>query len=190
MSAISIIERRQWTGGALLFIVGPGGAGKSSLGQLLAPLTHRRLLDLDQIFKSEVGPIDQYIQNFGNEAYRSRNSSLAKSLVRGCLDQILLVTSSGFLAEDNPPLVLADNQALLRQGYSLSLLPDDDHKLTCEIIVERKMSRGLVLDPQRERQKINSRLPVYRAAGDMLVVSKAALSTIAATVAERISTRR
>ena len=54
---IDLIVRRAWNGGKLLFLVGPGGAGKSTLGRSLAPKLWRRLVDLDETFSNRIGDI-------------------------------------------------------------------------------------------------------------------------------------
>jgi hypothetical protein len=54
---VEIDERRQWHDAPNVLVIGPGGAGKSSLGSELAPLLGRSLFDLDHEFRRRFGDI-------------------------------------------------------------------------------------------------------------------------------------
>src|SRR5690606_4023342 len=123
---IDISQRRAWNGAPLVFLVGPGGAGKSTVGRLLAPILGRHLIDLDTEFCGRVGQIDQYIRSPGYVAYKQANSRLARLLANEVSRPAIMVTSSGFLSLDNPPETLLENRNLMAQGYSICLLPDAD----------------------------------------------------------------
>lgn len=187
MAAVDIRQRRAWDGAALVILVGPGGAGKTTLGHILAPMTGRALVDLDQAFLDALGDIGDYIRSAGYAAYKAANSALAGSLASDLRRPTILVTSSGFLASDNPAEVLADNIGLLAQGYSISLLPHADLEAACDIIADRQLRRGLYRDADRQRQIIRERFDLYKAAGDMQVISTAAPAEIAEAVARQMT---
>lgn len=166
-----------------VFLIGPGAAGKSNLGVELAPLLHRRLVDLDQEFLLRVGNIDSFIRNAGYERYKLRNSQLAREIVTEADNALLLVTSSGFLTLDNPKEVLDANHALLATGYSVCLLPSRDFERSVSVIVERQLSRPFSRSRASEEEIIRDRYPIYARSGDLLVFSTAAPSDIAQAVA-------
>ena len=60
----------------IIFIIGPGGAGKTSAGKILADMLNYNFIDLDDRFMTEVGHIGQYISDFGYEKYCFINSEL------------------------------------------------------------------------------------------------------------------
>lgn len=60
-SIIHLEARRAWNGSALLFIIGPGASGKSTLGRALATHLQRKLIDLDDVFLERVGEISLFI---------------------------------------------------------------------------------------------------------------------------------
>lgn len=186
MAIVEILERRRWDRSELLFLIGPGGAGKSSAARCLAPLLGRDLIDLDRQFTERIAPIDRYIREAGYPAYKAANSAMAGELVAAVAAPVLFVTSSGFLADDNPAGVLQANRMLIARGYSLSLRPSADIAITTEVIVERQLGRGFGLERERETRKIRQRFGTYSALGDMLVTSVATAQVIADSLAIRL----
>lgn len=186
---IEIDERRSWDASRNLLLIGPGGAGKSSLGIELGLLIERRPVDIDQEFVRRIGDIDAFIRDEGYQRYKSRNSRLAREITSESPSPILLVTSSGFLTPDNPEPALAGNRKLLASSYSICLLPSRDLEGAVRIIVERQLARRFARDPAREEALIRERYPIYALLGDMVVYSAAAAGAIARQVARRLSAR-
>ena len=56
----------------MIRLIGPGGAGKSTIGALLADRLGMPFVDLDRHFASRVGDISEYIGRHGYEATRGR----------------------------------------------------------------------------------------------------------------------
>src|SRR5687768_10279175 len=84
--------------GMMIRLIGPGGAGKSSTGSLLAARIGMRFVDLDERFAATVGDISEYIQSHGYAAYAARNVQVYADLVRGATSQdCVLALSSGFM---------------------------------------------------------------------------------------------
>jgi shikimate kinase len=186
MSRVTMIERKPWSGENLVILLGPGGAGKSSLAFTLAPLTRRHLIDLDRAFATRIAPIDEFIQEEGYASYKVTNARLAAELVEGIAAPTIFVTSSGFLSLENPPHILSANRKFLQRGYSICLLPAADEELACEIIVKRQVSRPLGYREGQERRKFQERWPLYRSVGDMLILSAAPPEAIAEVLAQRL----
>ena len=63
-----------------LFLIGPGGVGKSTVGALLAQAMSYRFIDLDSEFCEQVLNIRQYIQRNGYERYVRENAALCSRL--------------------------------------------------------------------------------------------------------------
>lgn len=170
---IDIALRRPMLAGEHIFLIGPGGVGKSTLGAELCRQTDWPLVDLDHRFCDRVGIIGPFIESHGYAAYRAANLKLAIDIVESLTRPTVVVTASGFLAA---PPATADFQqalALVRRGYSLTLLPSLDLAEATAIVVNRQMGRGYTSDRPAETIKFQSRFAVYRELGDMLVVSAA-----------------
>ena len=180
---IHLDVRRAWDGSVLLFLVGPGAAGKSTLGRSLAPRLRRALVDLDEAFLERFGDIGAFIRDDGYEAYKLANSGLANTLVAEAATPTILVTSSGFLTSDNPPDVLAANRALLTTGYSLSLLPGLELEAAVAAMVARQMTRTFNAGAIREEAKARARFDTYKVIGDLLVCTVAGPEIVAEQLA-------
>lgn len=75
--AIQIIIRRPPAPGRTLFLLGPGGVGKSTLGRELARRLAMPLIDLDLEFCERLQLIGPFIAAHGYERYRAANLALA-----------------------------------------------------------------------------------------------------------------
>ena len=170
----------------LIFVVGPGGVGKSTVGALLASRWGWDFLDLDLIFCDQVGTIGPYIAERGYEAYRMANLDLAECLVCACKQPTILVTSSGFLAAAEGSDDRRRSLAVLSAGYSVTLLPSLDVDFATSIVVERQVNRPFGLVAASEAEKFRARFAVYREAGDMLVASSDSPLVIADAVAHAL----
>jgi shikimate kinase len=181
---VEIYERRQWEGSKNLFLIGPGAAGKSTVGACLAPYFGRRMLDLDDEFRSRNGNIDDFIRGEGYQSYKLANSALAEELVRTADTALIMATSSGFLTQDNPPAALDANRRLLAASYSICLLPSRSLEQTVATIVARQLRRPFARVRAREEEMIRQRFPVYAELGDLAVFSEASSNDVAQCIAD------
>jgi shikimate kinase len=184
---IEIEERRQWNAARILLLIGPGGAGKSSLGSELAPLLNRRLVDLDHEFCRRVEDITTFMRREGYERYKTENSALAARIAAEAVRPTLLVASSGFLTDDNPETALKANRSLLEACYSVCLLPSRQLERAVYIIVERQLARPFAREMVREEAAIRHRYDVYSQLGDLAVFSAAPAADIAKAVQRHLS---
>ncbi len=182
---IDIEERRRWNGNGHLLLVGPGAVGKSTFGAYLAPLLHRRLVDLDQEFGHRYGQIDEFIRFEGYHRYKLVNSALAEEIIISSRCEVIMVTSSGFLTPDNPRPALESNMRLLAESYSICLLPSRDMERAVTVIVDRQLRRPFARDKAGEEEAIRARFPVYVTLGDMVVFSEASPTDVAQAIAHR-----
>lgn len=167
-----------------IFLVGPGGAGKSTVGKILANKLGVACIDLDKQFMTSVGHISQYITREGYLAYKKANSELAHQLLRAAPESYVFVASSGFLVHEE---YRARHLSLLAENGLLVLLMPSENRTECEeIIVKRQLNRGFGLDEDNERKKIRERFVLYQKLGDIQVFSYESPEVIVDTIYQRI----
>jgi shikimate kinase len=81
----------------MIRLIGPGGAGKSTIGALLAERLNVPFLDLDRHLAGRVGDISEYINRHGYDTYARENVEAYCSLFRGGIRPDVLALSSGFM---------------------------------------------------------------------------------------------
>jgi len=146
-----------------VFIIGPGGTGKTTCGKVFAGLIGYTFVDLDSEFMTRVGHIGRHIEDKGYLSYCRGNSALFYALVEEQSEDTVFALSSGFLVhEDTDPELSKHRHAIRDLGVSILLLPSRSLKETAKIIVSRQMSRGIDCRQESELRKIRDRFPRYR----------------------------
>ncbi|WP_298938081.1 shikimate kinase [uncultured Ruegeria sp.] len=154
-----------------VFLIGPGGVGKTSSGPHLAKLLGREFVDLDEIFMSGPGHIGRYIKNCGYAQYVRENSKLFFEHIYQRTSPCVCALSSGFLiAEEEVEIVELNKSAVKKKGHSVLLLSHSDPDDCAKIVVARQVGRGLNLRQEIELPKFLARLPVYLSLADQVTV--------------------
>jgi shikimate kinase len=174
--------RRPWREDETVFLLGPGGVGKSTLGRALAAVLGWPLVDLDLEFCDRLALIGDFITEHGYERYRAANLALAQDLLASAIGPTIFVTASGFLAA--PPATPDYRQArqLVGTGYGVTLLPSLDINVATPIVVQRQLGRGFGMVRETEDRKFRDRFVIYQGEGDALVVSTDAPANVALAV--------
>ena len=90
-----------------IILIGMPGSGKSTIGQSLAKLTGRTLVDIDHLITEEVGSISDYILTHGEPAFRAIESNIIADVGK----QTGLIISTGGGA-----VTIPENYGPLRQN--------------------------------------------------------------------------
>ena len=145
-----------------LFIIGPTGAGKTSIGRRLATHYGLPFVDLDQEIERHCGvDVNTVFEIEGETGFRQRESALLDE----CSQRpgILLATGAGaVLAADN-------RRHLAARGYVVWLQTTIEQQLER---LERDQRRPLLAGPdRRERLQAMARIraPIYRELADLEV---------------------
>jgi len=155
-----------------IFIIGPGGVGKSTCGAILANLLDYNFIDLDVEFCERVENVGTYINKYGYEKYCFENSKLFHDIMSQHLENFIFSLSSGFLVhEDIDHLTSKHKQTLKDEGVSILLLPSTSLDTSTGIVLKRQLSRGFGLKEDREKIKFTQRFPVYKNLGDIKIFS-------------------
>jgi shikimate kinase len=145
-----------------IFLVGPMGAGKSTVGRQLARALGKDFVDCDREIEIRTGAsISLIFELEGEEGFRRREQAMLLELTER--DGIVLATGGGAVLE-------AENRARLRaRGYAIYL------KATVDLLVERTArdrNRPLLQtdDPRaRLESLLAEREPLYEQVADMTV---------------------
>lgn len=155
-----------------LFLIGPMGAGKTSIGRRLAALLNMRFLDLDLEFEARNGAsIALTFEIEGETGFRKRESELLSELVRQ--RGVVLSTGGGAVLD-------ANNRQLLRgNGFVVWLDTDVDTQLE-RLHADRQ--RPLLQGADRREKLLNMaelRNPLYAETADLRIASSSAGSSAA-----------
>jgi shikimate kinase len=145
-----------------IHLVGPGGAGKSTVGVLLSARLTTPFLDLDRCFRECAGDISDYLQRCGYQAYARENVDVYRSITA---EGGVMALSSGFMtyAEEIHPSYAEIRAAIAESPTTFVLLPSLDVETCVAEIVRRQVHRPFGLVASREETKIRERFPIYTA---------------------------
>lgn len=171
-----------------IFLIGPGGAGKSSIGKLLADILGYIAVDLDDEFCERIMNIREYIALKGYESYIEQNAALLnKLLIEYSSRSALFILSSGFLSTDIRADIVNDNKRVVREnGISVLIMPSPNYDEALNCILDRQLNRGLSLVKEKEEEKFSQRFYEYIAMGDLQIFSMEKPEHIAVKIANEL----
>lgn len=148
-----------------LILIGPMGAGKTTIGRQLAEQLVMPFVDLDHEIEQHTGAsITLIFEVEGETGFRLRESQILRHLLER--DGILLATGGG-------AVVSPENRQLIRQrGFVLWL--DTPVAVQLDRLSRDHLKRPLLQTPDRE-QRLNdmalNRNPLYAECADLAVIS-------------------
>lgn len=151
---------------SILQLVGPGGAGKTTVGPLLAARMGWSFLDLDAEFMRMEGDISSYIARHGYPSYARHNVTIYLEIMRSTRKAAVLALSSGFLtyASDVERRYAAIRHDVETDPLTALLLPSFEIERCVELIVSRQLGRSyLAGDRAMEERRIRERFPIFAA---------------------------
>jgi shikimate kinase len=163
-----------------IFLVGPMGAGKSTIGRHLAEILGKQFKDSDHEIENRTGAsIPLIFEIEGEEGFRERETAMLREL-SGEQD-IVLATGGGIvLAEEN-------REILRRNGFVVYLFA------TIDVLFQRtRRDRNRPLLNKGDRRKkleeiMLARDPLYRDVADLVIeTDRRPARTVAKEVADKI----
>jgi len=147
----------------MIQLIGPGGAGKTTIGAQLAQRLAIRFMDLDAEFVNKHGDISTHLDAHGYRAYAARNVGLYLDLVDAGTRPDVVALSSGFMTypDDIHPAYLARRQRIASSPSTFVLLPSVDVETCVAETVRRQLARPFARPATREEQVIRERFPLY-----------------------------
>jgi shikimate kinase len=146
-------------------LVGPGGAGKSTIGALLAEYLEVGFVDLDRCLAGRVGDISEYIDRHGYDLYARENVETYCSLFGGQKRREVVALSSGFMTytSDVHPDYAGVRREIEQHPNTFVLLPSCDRDVCVAETVRRQIARPFGRSLVREEAVIRARLEIYMA---------------------------
>ena len=147
----------------MIELVGPGGAGKTTIGAALAEQLAVRFVDLDAEFASRHGDISAYLAGHGYEAYARENVRLYLDVVAGHVPPGVVALSSGFMTyRDHIHRDYFTVRQRIASSPSTFVLLPSTHVETCvQEVVRRQLRRPFARSAAREEHVIRERFPIY-----------------------------
>ncbi|MBN8411781.1 shikimate kinase AroK [Halomonas denitrificans] len=145
-----------------LILIGPMGAGKSTIGRLLAAELSRPFYDSDHEIQARCGADIPWIFDVeGESGFRDRESSMISELVD--YDQVVIATGGGAVLRE-------ENRQCIREGGTVIYLYTTVEQQLKRTAKDR--NRPLLQRGDREqllRDMFALRDPLYRATADLVV---------------------
>ena len=147
----------------MIRLIGPGGAGKSTVGFALANRLNIPFVDLDKQFTVRVGDISEYIEGHGYQGYSNRNIQAYLDTLGSMREEGVLALSSGFMTygDDAHPDYRDIRQDIVVGRSTFVLLPSFDVEICVAETVRRQLGRSFSRSAEREEQVIRERFEVY-----------------------------
>ena len=147
----------------MIQLVGPGGAGKTTVGLALAKRLRVAFVDLDERFATRVGDISAYLEIHEYQAYAAQNIQVYLD-TRGSLGQeTVMALSSGFMTypKDAHPVYRELHREIAASPSTVVLLPSFHYEACVTETVRRQLKRPFSRSKEREEQVIRARLGDY-----------------------------
>ena len=163
-----------------IFLIGPMGAGKTTIGRHLATLLHKRFVDVDHEIEKRTGVTIPVIFEIEGEAgFRQRESTLVNELSRN--QDIVLATGGG-------AVLLEENRKMLKEHGVVVYLQADIETLVERTRRDRNRPLLQTEDPRGKIEELlRQREPIYREVADVVVdTGQRAPSSVARDIATRL----
>lgn len=145
-----------------IYLVGPMGAGKSTIGRVLAAELHLNFRDSDRVIEERTGANIPWIFDMeGEEGFRDRESTVLAELAKE--QNIVIATGGGIVLRES-------NRAIMKaSGYVCYLTASIDQLV--ERTARDKKRPLLQVDNPRQRiiDLLAMRDPLYRDAADFII---------------------
>jgi shikimate kinase len=148
----------------VIHFVGPGGAGKSTVGHALAGRLGVAFIDLDDEFKARAGDITTYMNANGYQAYARQNMRSYMETLGALQEEAVIALSSGFMTYD-PDIhagYLALRGRIATNPTTFVLLPFLDYEVCVRETVRRQLTRPFSRSAEREEEVIRHRFAAYK----------------------------
>ena len=163
-----------------IFLIGPMGAGKTTIGRHLATLLHKRFVDVDHEIERRTGVTIPVIFEIEGEAgFRRRESTLLTELSQD--DDIVMATGGGAVLMEENRRALKERGTVVYLHADIETLVERTRRDRNRPLLQTEDPRGKIEELLRQRE------PIYRELADVVVdTGQRAPSSVARDIATRI----
>lgn len=147
-----------------IVLVGPMGAGKSTIGRQLSTRLDYEFLDTDHIIESRAGADIPWIFDVeGEQGFRDREANILAEIIDR--DAVVIATGGGIVMRP-------ENRKLLAQSAMVIYLMASIDQLVKRTFKDKKRPLLQVDNPKQKIQELYERRdPIYREVADRIVVT-------------------
>ena len=167
-----------------IYLVGLMGAGKTTVGKLIARQTGKAFFDSDQEIKEKTGvSISHIFEVEGEAGFRARESAVLKELVQ--LKDIVLATGGGAVLSE-------ENRKLLKQNGTVIYLRASVNDLWARTRHDKNRPLLRTEDPHAKLSELFAiRDPLYREVADFVIdTSRQSVGNLVNHILQTIGNRR
>ncbi len=148
----------------MIQLVGPGSAGKTTVGVALAKRLDVAFVDLDEQFTARFGDISLYLWAHQYPAYAAQNIQVYLDTLGSLREETVIALSSGFMTyrDDAHPGYRELRREIAASPSTFVLLPSFDYETCVTETVRRQLRRPFSRSAEREEQVIRARFGAYR----------------------------
>jgi len=151
-----------------IILVGPMGAGKTTIGRLLSQLLIREFLDSDRVIEEQAGAdIPWIFEKEGEQGFRRRETAILRLLTQEYGSHVVLATGGGAIMRE-------ENRYILQQGGLVVYLYAT---VAQQLQRTSKSNHRPLLQNGNQKQILstlfNERDPLYRDAAALIVETDA-----------------
>jgi shikimate kinase len=145
-----------------IFLIGPMGAGKTTIGRHLATLLHKRFVDVDHEIERRTGVTIPVIFEIEGEAgFRRRESTLVDELSHD--EDIVMATGGGAVLMEENRRVLKERGTVVYLHADIDTLVERTRRDRNRPLLQTEDPRGKIEELLRQRE------PIYREVADVVV---------------------
>jgi shikimate kinase len=163
-----------------VFLIGPMGAGKTTIGRHLATLLHKQFVDADHEIEKRTGvSIPVIFEIEGETGFRRRESAAIEALTRD--RDIVLATGGGAVLLEENRIVLKERGTVVYLQADIETLVERTRRDRNRPLLQTEDPRGKIEELLRQRE------PIYREVADVVVdTGQRAPSSVARDIAMRL----
>ncbi|MDH5471403.1 MAG: shikimate kinase AroK [Gammaproteobacteria bacterium] len=167
-----------------IFLIGPMGAGKTTMGRQLARKLHFQFYDSDHVIEERTGAdIPLIFEKEGEDGFRKREQQVIDELTQ--MDNIVLATGGGAI------LLPENRQNLKNRGTVIYLHSHIEH------LIERTRhdkNRPLLQtnDPEAKlRELMKIREPLYKETADIIInTGKKSIRSVISAILDKLQSKK